>query len=109
MHFLADQKKLQECLNVVEKAIPNKTSMDILKGIYVEAKDGIVNFVANNLEMGIRAECSDVHVMEEGVLVLPNRLADIIRQFPEGKIEFKTDKEGSRAEIFSSDINFFLN
>lgn len=108
MHFVAEQNILQECLSVVEKALPGKTPLEIIQGILVEAKNNKLIFMANNLEMGIRAACSVAEIMEEGELVLPRKLVEIIKQFPSGKIEFKTDVEGLRMEILGSGINFFL-
>ena len=107
MHFFVRQDALQECLNIVQNAVPAQTPFQIIKGIYVEAKNDILTLVANNLEISITAKCEEAEVIEEGALVLPDRLVDIVRQFPLEKIEFKTDEEGRRAEITGEGVDFF--
>lgn len=108
MHFLAQQGFLLENLNIVERAIPVRSPLQVIKGILVEAKDNTLSFTANNLEIAVRAECLDVEILEEGVVVLPGKLVDIVRQLPSEKLEIKTDEEGLRMEIFSGHTKFFL-
>jgi DNA polymerase-3 subunit beta len=108
MHFLAKQNALLESLSVVERAIPIRTPIQIIKGILVEAKNNSLTFMANNLEMAIRSECNVVEIKEEGAVVLPDKLVDIIRQVPTEDLEIKTDGEELRTEILSNRANFFF-
>lgn len=108
MHFFAKQSVLLENLSILEKAIPVRSPLQIIKGIFVEAKNNCLTFMTNNLEMGIRADCDNVEIKEEGAVVLPEKFVDIIRQLPSEDIEIKTDGEELRTEILSKQTNFFL-
>jgi len=98
MKFACPQQTLSKALNVVSKAITNRTTIPILKGILLEADDGQLTLTASDLELSIETKI-DVQVIEAGSLVVSAKLfSDIIRKLPSGMVEME-EKENSSAVI----------
>ena len=53
MKIITTKSTLLECINVVQKAVPSKTTLPILEGILFDAKAGKLKLTATDLEMGI--------------------------------------------------------
>lgn len=82
MKFVCNQQTLARALNTVGKAVSTRTTLPILKGILIEAKDGHLILSASDLEISIRKKIA-ADVIEEGAAVVPSRLfGDIIRKLP---------------------------
>lgn len=87
MKFNCNQQTLSRALNTVSKAVSTRTTMPVLKGILLEAKeDGSLNLTASDLEISIRKEIS-IHVKNPGSAVIASKLfSDIIRKLPNEEI-----------------------
>lgn len=108
MHILANRNVLLENLNIVQKSIPLKSTMSVIKGIFMEVKSEQLTMLGNNLEMSIKAVSSDLQIMEEGKIVLPVEFIEILKQAPDESIEIKINKEDLRAEVKSGQAVFVL-
>lgn len=108
MHFYGKKSSLIGDLSIVEKAAPIRTTIPIINGILVEAKKGELYFTSNNLEMSIKAANRDVEVLEEGSVVLPVKMVDILKQLPDEMVEIKTENDTLRTEILSGKARFYL-
>ncbi|MBQ8589937.1 MAG: DNA polymerase III subunit beta [Firmicutes bacterium] len=98
MKFTCPQQTLAKALNVVSKAITNRTTIPILKGILLEADHGQLTLTASDLELSIETKI-DVQVGEEGALVVSAKLfSDIIRKLPAGMVEVE-EKENNMIVI----------
>ena len=53
MNIICDKSKLLEGINISLKAIPGKSTMAILECMVIEAKDGMIKLISNDLEIGI--------------------------------------------------------
>lgn len=94
MHIICDQKKLMKSITTVLKGISNKSTMPVLEGIYMEAKDDQVKFIATDLELGIETTI-ETKVIEEGVMVLNARLLnEITRKLPNSQVEMRIKEDG---------------
>ncbi len=95
-----EQKILYQGINMVQKAVSGKSTMPILKGIYMEAvKDKGLHLIGTDLEMGIEYWI-EAEVIEEGNIVLNARhLYDIIRELPKEEINLKVDSDNYECEI----------
>ncbi|MCT4584720.1 MAG: DNA polymerase III subunit beta [Peptostreptococcaceae bacterium] len=95
MNIVCSQKELSNKINIVQKAISSKTTMPILKGIYLEASNGKLKLIGNDLEMGIETHM-DCEVTKEGKAVIDSRLfGEIIKKLPESFIEIELDDENN--------------
>ena len=87
MHFYMDSKELTEGVLSVIKALPVRTTMPILEGIYLEAtKDGVKLKCS---DLMLQKECIlPATVEEEGFAVVPGKLfSEIVRKLPESIAE----------------------
>ncbi len=107
MHLVFKKEVLLESISFLEKIIPNRTPIPLLKGVKLEAKDNNLILTSNNLEMSLKA-IYEAAIYEDGSVILPEKFFDIIRQAPAEEIEIKMPIEDFRAEIKSGTANFFL-
>ena len=108
MIISGEQDKLNKCLSVVEKGLPAKTTLPILNGILLEAGEGYLRFSSSNLELTIHGEEREINVLETGSIVLPGKLADIVRQLSNSDVKISANNENLRAEIRSGKAVFNL-
>ena len=85
--IICNQKELAKALTESQKAINQKTTMEILKNFYLEAFDNSLKVIGYNLEVSI-SSIIDVEVVENGKVLINSKLfSDIIKKLPEDKIE----------------------
>ena len=88
--FLSKQKMIQ-AISAAGKAVPSRTTLPILECFLLEAKNGRVSLMANDMEMAIQTQVSGT-IIEEGKIALDSRIfSDIIKKMPEDEIHIKTD------------------
>ncbi len=95
MKFTCYQSDLSKALSIVSKAISNRTTIPILKGILLEVdKEGILKLSASDMDLSIEKKIA-VNVINEGSIVLSAKLlVDIIRKLPNDQIEIE-EKDGN--------------
>ncbi len=81
---LAFQKELLVSgINIVSKAIPSKTTMNILECILIDASSGEIRLTGNDMELGIETKVEG-SILERGKLALEAKIfSDIIRKLPD--------------------------
>ncbi|MDD3705794.1 MAG: DNA polymerase III subunit beta [Clostridiaceae bacterium] len=105
MKIITTKSVLLESINIVQKAVPSKTTLPILEGILFDAKGGKLKLTATDLEIGIET-VSNVDVIEPGKIVLSSRIiGDIVRKLPDSDIEIETS-EGNLVSIKSEGSKF---
>ncbi len=108
MHVLAKCSSLLENLSIVERAIPVRTTMPVINGILLQAREKSLFFASTNLDLSIESSNSDVQIKREGSVVLPGKLVDILRQLPGEEVEISADPENNRTTVSSGKAVFFL-
>ena len=53
MKIICEQHKLINSINIVIKAVPAKTTLDILENLIIQAESDTIKLIANDLEIGI--------------------------------------------------------
>lgn len=88
MKIICKQQDLSKALNTVQKAVTNRTTLPILKGILLEAVDeNILKLSASDLDLSIEKKIN-VKVESEGAIVVSAKLfTEIIRKLPDDEIE----------------------
>ena len=95
MKIICNQKLLAHKVGICQKAINSKTTLEILKGIYISAKDNSLKLTGYDLEIGIETFVS-AEIIEEGSIVIDARLfGDIIRKLPDSFVEIETDEDNN--------------
>lgn len=100
--------KLMQAVNTVMKAVPTRTSLPILECLLLEAKNGSVTVMANDMEMAIRSETGGTIISEGTIAVDAKLFSDIIRNLPEDEVHIKTDSN-LQMEITSADSFFTMS
>ena len=78
-------------VSIVSKAVPGKTTMPVLECILIEASNGVIKFIANDMEMGIET-IVEGEIEENGIIALNAKFfGDIVRRLPDGFVTIKTD------------------
>ena len=87
MRFLIDSKELTAGVLSVIKAIPVRTTMQILEGIYIEATGTAVRLMCSDLML--EKECLlAATVEEEGRAIVPAKLfSEVMRRLPDAMAE----------------------
>jgi DNA polymerase-3 subunit beta len=106
MRILTTKNHLLESINIVEKAVPSKTTLPILEGILFTAESGRLILTATDLELGIETNL-EVDVLEPGSLVMAaDTIGNIVRKLPDADVEIATKdgfiiikSEGTEIEI----------
>lgn len=83
MKILCDKNILNEAVISVSKAVSSRSSLPVLEGIYISAKeDGTLTLVSNDMEMGIEAKIK-AEVYAPGRCVLNAKiLGSIVKNLP---------------------------
>lgn len=89
MRIITNRNLLLESINIVQKAVPSKTTLPILEGILFMAKNGKLTLVSTDLELGIETSIS-VDVIEQGSFVVSSRIiGEIVRKLPDADVEIE--------------------
>jgi len=82
MKIKIKQEILMEKLNIVSKAISTKNLIPVLSGIKFSVTSEGLELLSNNHEITIRTqiEKSRIEEVEEGSIVIPNKIIDIVRK-----------------------------
>ena len=105
MKFICNQQTLARALNTVGKAVSTRTTLPILKGILIEAKDNTLTLSASDLEISIKKK-NNAEVIEEGATVVPSRLfGDIIRKLPAEEITVEEEMNSVSIKTVSSQFS----
>ncbi|MDO4833430.1 MAG: DNA polymerase III subunit beta [Bacillota bacterium] len=106
MRFTCNQQVLAKAMNTVSKAVSNRTTLPILKGILIQATaDNKLIMTASDFDISIKKEI-EANVEEEGSAVVISRLfGDIIRKLPNEEITIYKDEESS--VIIKTDFSEF--
>jgi len=102
MNFSCFQNDLINGINIVQKAVATKTTLEILKGILIETYEGKIKLTCNDLNLAIEV-LIDAQIREEGSIVLDSRLlGEIIRKLPNQTIDFKLTDNHIEIECLNS-------
>ncbi|ABR46245.1 DNA polymerase III, beta subunit [Alkaliphilus metalliredigens QYMF] len=105
MHFSCSQKALMHSISIVQKGVSAKTTLPILKGIYIETNNEGLRLVGTDLEIGIE-HVMEADVLQEGIVVVDARLfSEIIRKLPDAEVDI-TLKENNQLEIKCASTEF---
>lgn len=97
MKVLCNREKLREAFSLVGNVIPSKSTKPVLQSIRLEAKKGKVELSATDLEVGVRYQLEETQVEKEGVIVLPAKAGDFIRDLADDSVTLIA--EGTNCKI----------
>lgn len=107
MHLSINTEELKNCLEIVEKALPARSTMPVISNVLLEIKEDQLTFSTTNLEMFIKTNM-EYSSQQSGKILLPPKLIDIIRYFPTEKVDLKINWDNYRLDISGGSANFHL-
>ena len=69
MKIVFSKSDLLNGVNIVQKAVPSKTTMNILECILIDASSDIIKFTANDMELGIETRVKG-NIIEKGIVAI---------------------------------------
>ena len=91
MKLVCSKLNLLNGVQIVSKAVPNKTTMSILECILIDATQGEIKLTANDMELGIETKIEG-DILEKGIIALDAKIfLEIVRKLPDSNITIETD------------------
>ena len=105
MKIICPKSNLVNCINIVLKAVSNKSTMPILECLVIEATSDHIKLVGNDMELGIETLVKG-DVQSEGTVAINAKVfSEIIRKLPDNDITLDVD-ENYRVTITSGKAKF---
>ncbi len=109
MKLVTSKQALVECLAIVNKAVSSRSSIQVLSGVLVDARDTGTTLSATDMEISIKAPLTG-QVEQPGSLVLPARIAtDIARSLPAGSVTIEQRPGETQVQILAGESLFDLH
>lgn len=106
MKFNIERKELTKAIDIVNKAVMLKTTMDILKGILFEIEDSSLTLTTNNLQMSIQTNLN-CQTYEKGKFIIDAKMiSDIVRKLDEDTIHFSFVDDTDLIEVRCKNSKF---
>ena len=91
MKLICSKSNLLNGVQIVSKAVPNKTTMSILECILIDASLGEIKLTAKDIELGIETVIEG-QIVEKGIIALDAKIfLEIVRKLPDNDITIETD------------------
>ncbi len=105
MKIICPKSNLLNGINIVLKAVSNKSTMPILECMVIEANSSYIKLIGNDMELGIETLVTGQVVKEGTVAINAKVFSEIIRKLPDSDITIDID-DNFRAEITSGKAKF---
>ena len=107
MRFTVSQSSLARAISVVAKGIATQSTLPVLTGVFVTAREGTIELQTTNLNISIR-HATPANVEEEGATVVSGKvLQNVVKNLPDSAVTFSD--EGTVLEITCENSHFRLN
>ncbi len=92
MKLICTKSNLFNGVQIVSRAVPNKTTMSILQCILINVTNNMIKMTANDMELGIETEI-DGEIIEPGIIALDAKyFLEIVRKLPDNDVTIETDE-----------------
>ncbi|MBO4809414.1 MAG: DNA polymerase III subunit beta [Lachnospiraceae bacterium] len=106
MKIVVSKQNLLNGVQIVSKAVPNKTTMTILECILIDTTSGKIKLTANDTELGIETVI-DGEIIEKGMIALDAKLlSEIVRKLPDSDVTIENDESSFKTIITCEKSNF---
>src|SRR5918911_4837063 len=101
--------ELLRALGIVSRGVSTRTTVQILAGILLEAREGRLQLAATDMELSLRTSL-DAKVEGEGSVVVPGRLLlELARLLPESEVVLEHKLEEAVVEIHCGSASYRLH
>ena len=115
MKFTIKRNAFIKKLNDVQRAISSKTAIDILTGLKINLTNEYLILTGSDSDISIKSKINindptfDLHVIEEGAVVLPARFfGEIVKKLPENNFSLEVN-DRFQAKIVSGQTEYQVN
>jgi len=109
MKFRVEQRDLAKHITIAQRGISSRSTLQILDGILIEAKDNAIKLTATDLEISIETFL-DAKVEEKGKIVLNSRIfGDIVKKLPDDTIFFNVKENHVNIICQNAEFNIIGN
>lgn len=107
MKFICSKQNLLNGVGTVSKAVPSKTTMNILECILIDATGDQITLTANDMELGIQT-IIEGNIVEKGIIALDAKIfLEIVRKLPDNDIILEVD-DNYKTTITCGKANFTI-
>lgn len=104
MKFTCPKNILLESINTVSKAVSTSSTLEILKGIKIEANENI-KLTGSDLDLSIES-IFEADIREQGTVIIDTRIfSDIIKKLPDGDVEIYTKDNEMKISCLNTKFN----
>jgi DNA polymerase III subunit beta len=109
LRITVPKDELVSALGVVSRAVSTRTSVQILSGILIEARDGELKLAATDMELSLRATAL-AQTEGDGAIVLPGKtLVDIARLLPGDEVTIEHKPAESVVHVTAGSAEYTLH
>jgi DNA polymerase-3 subunit beta len=109
MKVTCAREELAEKLQIAGRGVSTRTSVQILAGVLLRARDGQLSLAATDMEISLRVSLG-AQVEDEGSVVVPGRLlVDIVRLLPAGEVTIAHKAEEGVVEVVCGSASYRLH
>ena len=95
MLIVCPKSNLLNGLQIVSKAVPNKTTMDIMECILLDASLDDITLTASDTQLGMKTTI-DGEIVKRGIVAIDAKiLVDLVRKLPDNDVNIETDNNNS--------------
>ena len=95
MKLVFTKSNLNKAVGIVMKAVPTRTTMNILECILIDATTNEIKFTGNDMELGIET-IVEGEIIEKGKVAIDAKLfSEIVRKLPDNYITLSTDSNNN--------------
>ena len=95
MKLVFTKSNLNKAVGIVMKAVPTRTTMNILECILIDATTNEIKFTGNDMELGIET-IVEGEIIEKGKIAIDAKLfSEIVRKLPDNDIALTTDSNNN--------------
>lgn len=109
MKFVIKQRNLTKHINIAQRGISSRATLQILDGILIETMKDKIKLTATDLEISIETyiECE---ILEQGSIVVNSRVfGDIIKKLPDSMIYIDVKNNNINIKCENSEFNIICN
>ncbi len=105
MKLVCKKSDLITGINIAMKAVSSKTTMSILECILIDATEGKIKFVSNDMELGIETVVEG-EIIEAGSIAIDAKIfSEIVRKLPDNEVVIEVNDE-TKANITCENAKF---
>ena len=103
MKFTAKKEQIINELQSLASVADKKQTLPVLANILIKCDQNEVNVLSTDLQIELEIKLPGTKIEREGEITIPaKKIADIVRELPDGEVGFEHEEESTKLTVFSS-------